>query len=66
MKTGTALQIFANAESSLVFVEFLAISYWHHLLIYFPLLKSREKLQQQDKIWLKICGTLMWEYIPSI
>ncbi len=36
------------------------------LLPYFPLLKSREKLQQQDQIWEKICGSLHWEYIPSI
>lgn len=32
----------------------------------FPLLKSREKLRQQDKIWEKICYELEWEYIASI
>jgi hypothetical protein len=37
-----------------------------HLLEYFPLLKSREKLKQQDKIWIKICDELQWQYIPSI
>jgi ribosomal protein S27AE len=37
-----------------------------HLLIHFPLLKSREKLREQDKIWKKICRDLKWEYIPSI
>ena len=37
-----------------------------HLLVYFPLLKSREKLQQQDSIWSNICKSLRWEYIPSI
>ena len=31
----------------------------------FPLLKSREKLQQQDNIWEKICYDLQWQYIPS-
>jgi hypothetical protein len=36
------------------------------LLSYFPLLKSREKLQQQDNIWEKICHSLKWQYIPSI
>ena len=56
--------------------NFLSYSYVLHkfcellelddLLVYFPLLKSREKLQQQDKIWEKICGTLLWQYIPSI
>ena len=32
----------------------------------FPLLKSREKLQQQDRIWKLICKTLGWEFIASI
>lgn len=56
--------------------NFLSYSYVLHkfcelleldeLLQYFPLLKSREKLQQQDKIWQKICNELQWQYIPSI
>jgi len=56
--------------------NFLSYSYVLHkfcqlidlddLLIYFPLLKSREKLQQQDKIWKQICSNLKWQYIPSI
>ena len=37
-----------------------------HLLEYFTLLKSREKLQQQDSIWKLICEELSWEFIPSI
>ena len=32
----------------------------------FPLLKSKEKLKQQDIIWKKICTILQWEYIPTI
>ena len=51
---------------SYVLHKFCELLELDHLLIYFPLLKSREKLQQQDKIWSKICSTLMWEYIPSI
>lgn len=35
-------------------------------LEYFPLLKSREKLHQQDVIWQKICGELGWDFIPSL
>ena len=35
-------------------------------LKYFPLLKSKEKLYQQDVIWKKICEVLNWEYIPTI
>ena len=56
--------------------NFLSYSYVLHkfselieldeLLVYFPLLKSREKLQQQDKIWKDICNDLKWQYIPSI
>lgn len=57
-------------------VNFLSYSYVLHkffqlmelddLLKYFPLLKSMDKLRQQDKIWKKICDELMWEFIPSI
>ena len=32
----------------------------------FILLKSREKLHQQDQIWKQICEYLKWEYIPSV
>jgi len=35
-------------------------------LQYFPLLKSKEKLYQQDVIWKKICCDLQWEFIPTI
>lgn len=31
-----------------------------------PLLKSREKLRTQDKIWKKICNELGWTFYPSI
>lgn len=37
-----------------------------HLLVYFPLLKSRQKLLIQDKIWQHICRQLNWRYIPSV
>ena len=45
------------------FCELLGFDY---LLEYFPLLKSREKLHQQDIIWEKMCKDLKWEYIPSL
>jgi hypothetical protein len=32
----------------------------------FPLLKSRDKLAQQDAIWKKICADLNWEFVPSL
>ena len=35
-------------------------------LQYFPLLKSKEKLYQQDVIWKKICHDLKWEFIPTV
>jgi len=35
-------------------------------LKYFPLLKSREKLHQQEQIWQKICNDLGWTFIRSI
>lgn len=57
-------------------VNFLSYSYCLHkfcelleldeFIKYFPLLKSPEKLKEQDKIWKKICEELRWEFIPSI
>ena len=35
-------------------------------LIYFPLLKSQEKLYAQDMIWKGICKILRWQFIPSV
>jgi len=35
-------------------------------LQYFQLLKSKEKLYQQDVIWKKICHDLKWEFIPTV
>lgn len=31
----------------------------------FPLLKNRDKLYAQDKIWMCICSELAWQYIKS-
>jgi hypothetical protein len=56
--------------------NFLSYSYVIHKFIqllgqteylkYFPLLKSREKLHQQETIWKKICEDLGWQFIRSI
>jgi hypothetical protein len=56
--------------------NFLSYSYVIHKFIvllnqidylkYFPLLKSREKLHQQEQIWKRICEDLGWEFIRSI
>eukprot|EP00798_Chlamydomonas_sp_ICE-L_P017341 gene17341-23647_t len=35
-------------------------------LVNFPLLKSREKLYQQDQIWKNICEDVRWDFIPSL
>ena len=34
--------------------------------VYFPLLKSRDRLIAHDQIWKKICDYLQWEFIRSI
>lgn len=57
-------------------INFLSYSYVLHkfclllelddFLQCFPLLKSREKLRAQDKIWFKICQELNWEYHSSV
>jgi hypothetical protein len=45
------------------FVELLGLNEYKLL---FPLLKSREKLHQQDIMWKKICEKVGWEFIKSI
>jgi rubrerythrin len=35
-------------------------------LKYLPLLKSTQKLYQQDVIWKQICEHLNWQFIPSV
>ena len=51
---------------SYVLHKFCELLEYDYLLPHFPLLKSREKLLQQDKIWKCICNDLNWQYIPSI
>ena len=46
--------------------KFCELLGYDHLLCNFPLLKSREKLHQQDIIWKKICEELNWQYISTI
>ena len=46
--------------------KFCELLEFDDLLEYFPLLKSREKLHQQDIIWKKICRDLKWQFIPSL
>ena len=56
--------------------NFLSYSYVLHKLVQllelddflpcFMLLKSREKLHQQDQIWKNICYELKWEFIASV
>jgi hypothetical protein len=63
-------------HSPLVRKNFLSYSYVIHKFIqilgkdeylrYFPLLKSREKLHQQEEIWKKICIDLKWKFSRSI
>jgi ribosomal protein S27AE len=45
------------------FVELLGLD---HLKHGFHLLKSREKLHQQDQMWKEICKELNWMFIKSI
>lgn len=34
--------------------------------VYFPLLKSRDRLIAHDQLWKKICEYLQWEFIQSV
>ena len=51
---------------SYVLHKFMQLLEMDEFLPCFPLLKSREKLHQQDKIWKEICEHLKWQFIPSV
>ena len=51
---------------SYVIHKFIQLLNMNEYLVYFPLLKSREKLYQQDLIWKNICNDLDWKFINSI
>ena len=48
-----------------VFHKFLELLEIDQYLKCFPLLKSRDKLNQQDQIWKMICKDLKWQFIKS-
>ena len=51
---------------SYVLHKFCQLLHYDEFLPYFPLLKSREKLYQQDVTFKKCCKDLGWMFIPSI
>ena len=51
---------------SYVLHKFVQLLELDEFLPCFMLLKSREKLQQQDQIWKQICDHLKWQFIPSL
>jgi len=50
---------------SYVLYKFCELLEEDEYLPYFPLLKAKDKLRQQDIIWKNICKELQWEYIPT-
>jgi len=51
---------------SYVLYKFCELLELDEYLACFPLLKNRDKLYVQDKIWEKICEELSWQFIRSI
>ena len=51
---------------SYVLHKFLQLIDKDEYLVFFQLLKSRNKLAEQDKIWRKICEEVNWQFIPSL
>jgi hypothetical protein len=51
---------------SYVIHKFIQILEKDEYLKFFPLLKSRDKLHQQEQIWKNICIDLGWKFIRSI
>ena len=51
---------------SYTFFKFLQLLGRDDLLCHFSLLKSSEKLYQQDRIWASICQQMGWEFVASV
>lgn len=49
-----------------VLYKFCELLEYDEFLKSFPLLKNRDKLYLQDKIWCEICKEMQWEFIRSI
>lgn len=49
-----------------VLFKFLQLLEMDDYLKRFSLLKTRDKLYEQDQVWKKICEDVQWEYIPSV
>jgi hypothetical protein len=50
---------------SYVIYKFCQLLGYNEYLPYFNLLKSKDKLRQQDKIWKNMCADLGWTFYPS-
>jgi len=51
---------------SYVLYKFCELLELDEFLASFPLLKNRDKLYQQSKVWQSICAEMGWEFIKSI
>ena len=51
---------------SYVLYKFCELLELDEFLASFPLLKNRDKLYQQSKVWQKICEEMSWQYLPNI
>ena len=49
-----------------IIYKFLELLELDEYKVYFPLLKSRDRLIAHDQIWKKICEYLQWEFIQSV
>ena len=49
-----------------IFYKFFQLLDKDDYLPYCRLLKSREKLQEHDQVWKRICRDLRWQYIPTV
>jgi len=50
---------------SYVTYKFCQLLGYNEYLPHFNLLKSKDKLRQQDKIWKNICNDMGWKFYPS-
>jgi hypothetical protein len=56
---------FLTPSDSYILYKFCELLELDDLLEFFPLLKSPQKLMEQDYVWKKFCKYLKWEFYPT-
>jgi hypothetical protein len=49
-----------------VLCKLLHLTKEYELLPYIPLLKTKQRIREHDRVWYRICLELDWTYYPTL